>query len=107
MALAHDAANTELVAYLPNNTEIQIDFSSLGFLAKNGRWFDPRTGQFLDSRYAQGTRVASSQTWRFCRPCGTPSPVSCPLPIGTPARPACPASANPGDPGADYVLVID
>jgi hypothetical protein len=103
MALAHNAANTELVAYLPNNAEIQIDYATLGSLPKAGQWYDPRTGQFLHAGYGQGNQVGVSSVWKFCRPCGT---VTCIPPAGTPARPACPASGTPGSTGADYVLVI-
>jgi hypothetical protein len=103
MVLAHDPANSQLVAYLPNDPEIHVDYASLGFLPKAGRWYDPRTGQFLNAGYGQGTRIGSTQVWKFCRPCGT---VTCPLPPGTPARPACPASGTPGSAGADYVLVV-
>ncbi|HEX7185157.1 MAG TPA: DUF4038 domain-containing protein [Thermoanaerobaculia bacterium] len=94
MVLAHTADKSNLVAYLPNNAEIQINYATLGTLSKNGRWYNPRNGTWADSRYGQGTLVSGS-TYKFCRPCGTPS---CPL-NGAPARPACPA-----DP--DWVLVI-
>jgi hypothetical protein len=103
--LAASAAGGSAVAYLPGNTsqnqtppdnpEVVINFSGLPGVPTNGRWFNPRSCEFADSRYAQGTLV-SGTTYKFCRPCGT---VSCPLPPGAPPRPACPTEA-------DWVLLL-
>jgi hypothetical protein len=94
-AVAYLPANPSTDQNPPDNPEVAIDFSGLPGIPTNGRWFDPRTCNLADSRYAQGTQV-SSTIYKFCRPCGT---VSCPLPNGAPPRPACPAEA-------DWVLLL-
>lgn len=44
MVAAYTVSGTRVVAYLPNNTQIQLNLSSLPNVPRNGHWRNPRTG---------------------------------------------------------------
>lgn len=71
MVLAVSISRFQLVAYLPNNSSIRIDFNGLTNVPRSGLWFNPRTGGTSAANALPGT----GPVFEFTRPgCGGGDP---------------------------------
>jgi hypothetical protein len=76
MVAAYTVYGQSLVAYLPNNTQIQLNLSTLPTVPRNGHWQNPRTGENTPWGSAVGAGGAGgvyTYTRPSCPPSGDPN----------------------------------
>jgi hypothetical protein len=72
MVTAYTVGKTRLLAYLPDNAQIQLDLSTLPKVPRNGRWRNPRTGESTPPGSAAGV-AGDSGIYTYTRPACPPS----------------------------------
>jgi hypothetical protein len=93
-----------MIAYLPDNPSIQLNFTNFSALRTNGRWLNPRTGT-----YTTAVPSVSGFNYTYTRPS---APPACPATLscsteGPSSDPCyCTDASDPNRGERDWVLVI-